>query len=276
MPHCFLSGTEPAFCQWLKTIGMFDGVIGVSKTTANALQAWYREQSFPLPPDFRFDWVHLGADIENSGPTMGVPDDASVVLFELGRRPTFLMVGTIEPRKGHAQTLAAFELLWANGADVNLVIVGKQGWYTETLIELLRANPRLGTRLFWLKDISDEYLEKIYAAATCLIAASEDEGFGLPLIEAARHKLPILARDIPIFREVAGSHAAYFSGLEPNDLADAVINWLALFREERHPKSNDMPWITWKQSAEQMMTVLLGRGDAHSAGVKAMEKRIPN
>ena len=56
--------------------------------------------------------------------------------------------------------------------------------------------------MLWLEGISDEYLDKVYAASTCLIAASEGEGFGLPLIEAAQHKLPIIARDIPVFREV--------------------------------------------------------------------------
>ena len=79
-----------------------------------------------------------------------------------------------------------------------------------TIVEKLRHHPELGKRLFWLEGISDEYLEKVYATCVCLIAASEDEGFGLPLIEAARHRIPILARDIPVFREVAGDHASYF------------------------------------------------------------------
>ncbi|WP_115760418.1 glycosyltransferase, partial [Escherichia coli] len=83
-------------------------------------------------------------------------------------------------------------------------------------------------RLFWLDGVSDEYLEKIYAASDCLIAASEGEGFGLPLIEAAQHKLPIIARDIPVFREVAGNHALYFSGATPDTLANAVKEWLTL------------------------------------------------
>ena len=41
------------------------------------------------------------------------------------------MVGTIEPRKGHSQSLDAFELLWSKGAPQRLVIVGKPGWMTE-------------------------------------------------------------------------------------------------------------------------------------------------
>ena len=47
------------------------------------------------------------------------------------------------------------------------------------------------------------------------LVASEGEGFGLPLIEAARHKPPIIARDIAVFREVANGHVLYFAGREP-------------------------------------------------------------
>jgi glycosyltransferase involved in cell wall biosynthesis len=118
------------------------------------------------------------------------------------------MVGTIEPRKGHAQTLAAFERLWSEEVDVNLTIVGKEGWNgsqgTETVISdfiaRLRAHSEYGRRLLWLRDISDEYLARVYAASTALIVASEGEGFGLPIIEAANYKLPVIARDIPVLR----------------------------------------------------------------------------
>ena len=212
------------------------------------------------------DWFHIGADIENSVPTQGLPDDSSLVLKLLSARPSFLMVGTIEPRKGCLQTIAAFEQLWDSGVDANLVIVGKEGWkdFPEELrrtipeiVSRLRHHPELGRRLFWLEGISDEYLEMIYATCTCLIAASEGEGFGLPLIEAAQHKLPIIARDIPVFREVAGNHAFYFSGKEPTDLAGAVVRWLELYRSGKNPASDGMPWLTWRQSTERLLSIIL-------------------
>jgi glycosyltransferase involved in cell wall biosynthesis len=121
----------------------------------------------------------------------------------------------------------------------------------------LRGHPEFGKRLLWLEGISDEYLERIYTASACLIAASEGEGFGLPLIEAARHRIPILARDIPVFHEVAGEHMSYFAGREPDNLAHAVKDWLVLYGEDRHPKSGNMPWLTWAESAERLKDVLL-------------------
>ncbi|MEQ1517344.1 MAG: DUF4214 domain-containing protein [Usitatibacteraceae bacterium] len=175
----------------------------------------------------------------------------------LRARPTFLLVGTLEPRKGHGQVLAAFDLLWKSGFVVNLALVGKQGWMVEALVANLRVHSSLGRQLFWLDATTDEFLEKIYTSATCLIAPSEGEGFGLPLVEAAHHKLPIIARDIPVFREVAGPHAYYFSGMEPAVLADAVKNWLALFSSGQHPKSDDLPTLTWEQSTAQLLDVVL-------------------
>ncbi|WP_419602667.1 glycosyltransferase, partial [Thiolapillus sp.] len=120
-----------------------------------------------------------------------------------------------------------------------------------------RQHPESDRRLFWLEGISDEYLEKVYAASTCLIAASEGEGFGLPLIEAAQHKLSIIARDLPVFREVAGQYAFYFKGLEPEALAETVTQWLALYAKGKAPRSDDMPWLTWRESAEQLKSIVV-------------------
>jgi hypothetical protein len=125
------------------------------------------------------------------------------------------------------------------------------------IIRKLRGHPELGKRLVWLEGISDEYLEKVYAAGACLMAASYGEGFGLPLIEAARHKLPIIARDISVFREVAGERAFYFKGNDPEALAYAIEEWLALRDRNSHPKSDDMPWLTWKESAATLFQCLL-------------------
>jgi glycosyltransferase involved in cell wall biosynthesis len=186
-----------------------------------------------------------------------MPSDAPRILKALRAAPSFLMVGTVEPRKGHAQALTAFEQLWQHGTAVNLVIVGKSGWLVEKLVARLRAHPELGKRLFWLESISDEYLEQVYGACSCLLAASEGEGFGLPLIEAGRKHLPILARDLPVFREVALSHAHYFHGNSGEALAQAVTHWLELYRQGTHPKSEGMPTLTWQASVQQLLDNVL-------------------
>lgn len=258
MPDAFEEDVVQQFMKWLKTVTESDGMVCVSQAVANELiQLLTLFNPKRLRP-FSIGWSHNGVNFAGSMSSQRLPADSDPILSIFSRRPTFLTVGTIEPRKAHLQTLAAFELLWDQGVDVNLVIVGKQGWKVETLINKLRNHPERYRRLFWLPGISDEYLEKVYAASTCLIAASEGEGFGLPLIEAAQHQLPIIARDIPVFREVAGNHAFYFSGTTAHDLADGVQAWLALYNTGQAPRSDNMPRLTWKQSTQNLLEVILG------------------
>ncbi len=256
-PQFFNANEDKAHQQWLTCIAQSDGVICISKAVADEFASWSTSLETPLADDFSMNYFHLGADIAASQPSSGLPDDADIMLDKLAQRPSFLMVGTLEPRKGHAQTLAAFEQLWQQGIDVNLIMVGKQGWKMSAKIKQMRQHPEIGQRLFWLENISDEYLTKLYAASTCLIAASEGEGFGLPLIEAAQNKVPIIARDIAVFREVAGDHAYYFQGLDAESLAQAINNWLGLYQQGMAPDSSDMPWLTWAQSAQQLLDRLL-------------------
>jgi glycosyltransferase involved in cell wall biosynthesis len=257
MPKSFHSHINIAHEIWLKTLYNYDGVICISRAVADELTEWYHNYGLQSLHPFKISWFHLGADVDNSVPTFGLPDNAHHIFKKLVCRPTFLTVGTIEPRKGQEQTLGAFELLWKQGVDANFVIVGKQGWMVESLVKCLHNHPELDKRLFWLEGISDEYLEKIYSVSTCLIAASKGEGFGLPLIEAARHKIPIIARDIPIFHEVAGELAYYFSGENSADLADTISQWIELFNNGKHPKSDNLPWLTWRESANILKEKLI-------------------
>ena len=269
LPSYFPPGSDEAYENWLRAVLKMDGALCVSRTVADDLRDWAGVRGPPRRRPFRIGWFHQGADIDQAMATRGLPKDADQVLAAFVARPSFLMVGTIEPRKGHMQVLDAFDQLWSQGLDINLIIAGAEGWRDlrqdmrrtiPQIVARLRSHPERGRRLFWVDGPSDEYLEKIYAASSCLIAASAGEGFGLPLTEAARHKLPIMARDIPVFREVAGGHAFYFTGEKPDALAQAVKEWLALYDQGKLPKSNAMPWMTWAQSAERLQEILL-RGD---------------
>jgi glycosyltransferase involved in cell wall biosynthesis len=267
-PDKFPAGANRHFYRWLTAVSRVSHkVVCISRAVAKELLDWYEtDPGFACLPLPEIHWFHLGADLDASFPTTGLPENARQVMDIIGATHCFLMVGTIEPRKGHLQVLAAFDQLWAAGADVHLVIVGRQGWThlpdaerrtIPGIVNTLIRHPEKEKRLFWLEGISDQYLEQVYAVADCLIAASEAEGFGLPLIEAAQHKLPVIARDIPVFREVAGDHAFYFQGDAPEDLACGITRWLDLYRRNRHPRSDAMPWLTWQQSCGHLVRHML-------------------
>lgn len=252
LPQYFLSNVTENFSKWLSVVTESDGAFCISKAVADELTQWLTQHAPEQKSHFAIDWFHLGADIRNSFASGGLPVDAADLLETLKKSPSFLMVGTLEPRKGHAQVLNAFEELWRKNWQVNLVLVGKEGWLLGDMVSKIKGHREFGRRFFWLEGVSDEYLEKIYAACSCLIAGSYGEGFGLPLIEAAQHGISIIARDIPVFREVAGNHAYYFSGKTGQDLAVEIETWLELERQGQAPSSEGMPFLTWAQSARQL------------------------
>ncbi len=267
-PEVFPEGVKHSFFRWLEEISAIsNGLIAISRSVANELYTWLHEHPPKRYTDLQIGYYYNGASFTNSVSSQGLPDNANKVLSALSSKTTLLMVGTVEPRKGHIQAIEAFEFLWNQGLDINLVIVGQEGWtHIErnkrqkvlSIVNKIVNHDEFNKRLFWLDGgISDEYLDKIYNYSSALLAASEGEGFGLPLIEAAHHNLPIIARDIPVFREVANEHAFFFSAEQSKELADAIIAWLNLFNQNREPSSKGMPWLEWKQSAEQLLDVIL-------------------
>ncbi|MDM0114686.1 glycosyltransferase [Variovorax sp. J22R133] len=236
--------------KWLGVVAESDGAICISRSVAEELRSWVQaEHRGARAPDLRIQWFHLGTEpLKGSSPALPSAAEAST-LQALGDRPTFLMVGTIEPRKGHALVLDAFDRMWASGLNANLVVVGKKGWMVEALAARLRKTASVRSHLFWIENASDSFLKLLYAASSCLIAASEGEGFGLPLIEAAQHGLPLLARDIPVFREVARDHASYF-GDEPASLESAVMAFLNGKRRGKPAPTGALPYLTWAESAD--------------------------
>ena len=253
-PDCFPFGAQKYYGDFIDTIALVaDGVVTISRAVADELAEWLAQRPNRRLAPLKLAHFHLGADIDASAPTRGLPDNAAQALQALRQAPALLMVGTLEPRKGQAQALAACELLWAKGVALNLVIVGKNGWLVDELAERLQSHPQRDKQLFWFNGVSDEMLLQLYEHSSALLAASEGEGFGLPLIEAAQKGLPVIARGIPVFREVAGEHAFYFDGRAPEDLAAAIEEWLALHAAGKAPPSSGMPWLTWQQSAQQLM-----------------------
>lgn len=267
LPERFPDFMRSTFERWLSKIAAIsEGIVCISRTVADDVQDWLSTQGWTANRRPRVSHFHLGADIESSSPAQGTPPEPARVWQVLSARKSFLMVGTVEPRKGHLQTLRAFDRLWEAGVDVNLIVVGKEGWNglepnqrrpVAELANELRQHPQTGNRLHWLDDVSDEFLQQLYSGGTALIAASEGEGFGLPLIEASRHRLPIIARDLPVFREVVGRHAFYFEGDDQGALADCVQRWLELYESGDFPRSEAISWLTWEESTRQLMERIL-------------------
>jgi glycosyltransferase involved in cell wall biosynthesis len=233
-----------------------DGIACISRTVADELFNWLEKAKPARRRPLSLGFFHLGADLNSTASTKTLTEEASKIFSQLKARPSFLVVGTVEPRRCHRQVFAAMDRLWQQGVDANLLVVGELGWSMDDLAIRLQQHPEQGLRLFWLRNVSSEMLNLLYTESKALIAASDGEGFGLHLIEAAQHGLPIIARDIPVFREVAGDHAYYFSGVSADALASALQSWLSA--GDAVPKSTGITRLTWHQSSRQLIDIIRG------------------
>lgn len=253
-PHWFSSGASAHFGKWFDMlIEHADQAICISDQVVQDLRD--RIEGTPAEHRLGIGRLYLGGDIAASVPTAGVLPAAAELLNLLRFRPAVLMVGTIEPRKAYDVALAAFEHLWATSPSQapDLVIIGKGGWKTDALQKRLRSHPQRGKRLHWLDEVSDEALCRFYAGCRGLFMASHAEGFGLPLVEAAMHGRPILARDLPVFREQRLPKISFFDDDRPEMLAASLAKLIG----QPQQTARSMPSLpTWSDCVRGLLVEL--------------------
>lgn len=248
-PEFFPSFSKPVHDSLLETIrDTADDVVCISHSVAKEYLDWKGPDA---NPGQQVHGVPLGADLI-------AQTDIPPKQGKVGSHVSFLTVGTLEPRKGHAMVIDALEILWSQGHLISYVIAGREGWqgvspeerqYIAELVTRIRNHPELGKRLFWHSDCSDADLATHYQTADCVIVPSYAEGFGLPLIEASFYHTPLLVRDIPVFREIANDSATFFDAADGSQLAIAILKWVVAHKQGQNPQSDSLVWMTWEESA---------------------------
>jgi alpha-1,2-rhamnosyltransferase len=219
-PGLFHPQNVEIFSAWFDAAAIAsDALVAVSRSSAEEFLDYAIANGKSVNPEMRIGWSHPGADVDadNEGEA-----SAEVAAICASTTPVFLGVGTLEPKKGYAIALDAFERAWAGGVEARYVIVGRRGWNTRALEHRIRSHVEFGRRLFWLGSAGGADLTHLYRHAHRLVAASVAEGFGLPLVEAAHFGLQAIASDIPVFREVGGDAAAYFDVADSESLAARI------------------------------------------------------
>ncbi|MFO1311856.1 MAG: glycosyltransferase family 1 protein [Burkholderiales bacterium] len=256
-PNLVSPGAARIYGRWLeRVLPQADVIATISHAVAGDLVRYLGETGrsalaarvhpFPLGADFAMD----GA--------AGDPSPAVREALAEGRERTFLAVGSIEARKDQATILDAFERVWREGGDARLVLVGRPGWGGDAVARRLAAHAQRDRRLFWFAQASDADLAHCYRHARALVNVSLCEGFGLPLAEAMRAGLRIIASDIPPFREVAGPSAVFVPTGDPEALARAVMS---MQRDPGNDTAKETPAVaTWADSAQALVRLLRDQG----------------
>jgi alpha-1,2-rhamnosyltransferase len=246
--HDLIPMSHPQFCDYrlvqkfeplmTEAVQISDRVLANSEFTAAAVRERYPQvqaTAFPLGHDPRHS---------DSAPANSWPE----ALWQ-GEDPVFVIIGSIEPRKGHRSVLDSFERRWARGERDKLLIIGKVGWEVDELMARIDGHKLAGTRLFHVHNAADAMLKEALDRATAGIVASYIEGFGLPLVECLAAGLPVVASDIPVFHEIAGECAIYFEPGDPISL-DAAIDRLHGSIAEQVDRVRVFSWPNWREAAE--------------------------
>jgi glycosyltransferase involved in cell wall biosynthesis len=244
--------TVALFRPWLReALENADGVLTISGATRDDLLRLISDRGLRHRPGLPLAAFH---NATRFAPCAGEAAPQRAKRLFRDRSPVFLCVGTFEPRKGQQVALDAFERLWARGKDWRLVFVGRRGWLDHALAARVRAHAEQGRRLFWFEDADDAELAYLYTRMSALIFPSFTEGFGLPMIEAARCGRPVICSDIPVFREIGRDGALYFKVNDPDALAARLLDWEA-GRAEAHPER--ILQIGWADAAARILDVVM-------------------
>lgn len=261
IPHMCHADSVSGYTQWFTTLAPHaDFFITNSNATLQELHAYLGKTPQLAIKPLRAGSFPLGGSIPGAAASRSTD---SVAAFAPLSGFVLLAVGTIEPRKNYQCILDAFDLLLARGLDASLVIVGHRGWKCDDVLARLETHPLRGTRLIHLDHADDEMLACAYRRAHCLVSASWNEGFGLPVVEGLMYGLHVLASDIPAYREIASPACSYFRADSPDDLARCVAE-IALKAndpdaapDERRPTA----WIDWTNSTLQFKNRVLQLAD---------------
>ena len=227
-PIYFTSPRIRHFRRWIRLLSiMADSLLCISNSVQTDVQSWLKINVGLPASELHTTVIPLGSNLPPENLRQLPSNSVIETLEKLKNRSWVLMVGTLEPRKCHAKVLDAFEKLWLHDAKLALVLVARRGWQTKLLQDRIKQHAQLNQSLFWFQDATDAELDLFYQKTSGVLAASIAEGYGLPLTEALDHQKSLLVRDIPVFRETAGTAAFYFTDDTPDALSYTLQHWLS-------------------------------------------------
>lgn len=179
-----------------------------------------------------------------------------------------LYVGTLQPRKNLARLIGAYhQLLQRQPLPWDLVLAGAEGWESAALRQLV-ADLKLTKRVHFPGYVADEALPALYYGARFFCFPSLFEGFGLPILEAQAHGVPVMSANNSALPEIAGDAALLIDPTDVDAIADAMYQLSqdeALRQRLIAAGYENVKRFSWEKAAQETLAVLLrvarGRSD---------------
>lgn len=219
--HDLIPITHPEFCRAgepakhrdrMRTVlTTASAVVGNSRVTIDDLADFAGREHLRMP---RHVVAWLGTDVRPA--PMATP-----------ARPTFVVLGTIEGRKNHEMLLRVWHRLIRDlGSQApRLLIIGQRGWEADGVLDHLDNAEGLRGHVVELNRCSDDEIAGHLGSARALLFPSIVEGYGLPLVEALAAGVPVIASDLPVFREIAGDRPNYLDARDERAWEQTILDY---------------------------------------------------
>jgi len=186
----------------------------------------------------------------------------------LNADPLFLLPVRLTPRKNIELALKVMAEVRKDFPKAMLLVTGPEGPHNpknkkyKELLLTMRDEFKLKGSVHFLAEVTDEFMPDaviadFYRIADALLFPSREEGFGIPIIEAAFSKVPVFCSDIPVLRELAGNDVTYFyPDANPLEVAKQVKVRLEA-EHTSHWGRRAKHGYTWEQIHAQYIAPLL-------------------
>ena len=164
----------------------------------------------------RFSVIHHGHELSQA--VTATRAEQIRERYGLGNSRVVLCVAAKRPHKNQELLIRAARAL---NPDIVIVLAGHAEPY-ELRLRALARELGVDGRIRFVGYVSDEDLEGLWGVADCAAFPTLGEGFGIPVIEALAHSVPVAASDLPVLREVGGELPHYFDPHDPANAARAI------------------------------------------------------
>ena len=231
-----------------RSIKKADFIITVSETVKNELIGEFgldpdRCVVTTIPPDSSYS-VKNNNEIHQK---YGIPTKKYI-----------FFIGNLEPRKDLPTLIRAYQKLpEAIKQEYSLVLAGGQGWKTEKSKAAIKQAQEDGDRVIHVGYVDQADASAFYQHASLFVIPSLYEGFGMPVLEALSCKTPVVASDIPVFREAGGNAAVYAQSQNSDDFSQKILSTLTDNELRAQLINNSIKHLeafSWSKNADIILT----------------------
>jgi len=248
-PNEFLKKDLYKLENWTKySIEHAKTIIAVSKTTKKDLVKWYglNDQDIQV--------IYNGFRKRKQKKT-----DLDILKeYELTKKKYILYVGTLQPRKNTQTLIKAFALFKKDHPEFKLVLAGKKGWLFDAIFREVQTHD-LEEDVIFTGYTPDDGLIDLYNNAFCFVLPSFYEGFGIPILEAMSHKIPVISSHASSLPEVGSEACLYFDPHSDHDLhekLELLYNDQELCKNLIQAGSDRVTEFSWSKCADETLSAI--------------------